>query len=146
MCVMAAAPACRSHAPEVLAAVVLQAFAASGLFLLTAWLPAYLVQLSGMATSTAMLIQTINMAALSGSMVLGGLLADEGTATPILLATCAVAVPFAYPAWLLFSMGVPEVTWLSQCILCVLVGLHWGALTEVLADMFPPTVRLALVA
>lgn len=120
--------------------MLLQAFAASGLFLLAAWLPAYFVALSGMATSTALLIHTINMAALSGSMVLGGCLADEWAPAPVLLATCATAIAFAYLAWLLFSMGVAEVTWLAQCILCVLLGLHWGALTEVLLDMFPPGV------
>lgn len=124
--------------------MLLQAFATSGLFLLTAWLPAYFMQLSGMATSTALLIHTINMATLSGSMVLGGVLADEWAPVPVLLATCATVIPFAYPAWLLFSMGVAEVTWLAQCILCVLLGLHWGALTEVLMDMFPPGVSLRM--
>jgi MFS family permease len=124
----------------VLQAVLLQAFAASGLFLLTAWMPSYFMQLSGMAASTALLIHILNMAALTGSMLLGGLLADEFNPAPVLLATCAVAIAFGWPAWLLFSLGVAEVTWFAQCILCVLVGLHWGALTEVLLDMFPPGV------
>lgn len=133
---------CRHHAPEVLQAVLLQAFAASGLFLLAAWLPSYFMQLSGMAASTALLIHTLNMAALTGSMLLGGLLADEFNPAPVLLATCAVVIAFGWLAWLLFSLGVAEVTWFAQCILCVLVGLHWGALTEVLLDMFPPGVSL----
>lgn len=122
--------------------MLLQAFAASGLFLLTAWLPSYFMHLSGMATSTALLIHTLNMAALAGSMLLGGLLADEWAPLPVLLATCAVAIAFGWPAWLLFSLGVAEVTWFAQCILCVLVGLHWGALTEVLVDMFPTGVSV----
>jgi MFS family permease len=124
----------------VLQAVLLQAFAASGLFLVAAWLPSYFMQLSGMAASTALLIQTLNMAALTGSMLLGGLLADEFDPAPVLLATCAVAIAYGWPAWLLFSLGVAEVTWFAQCMLCVLVGLHWGALTEVLLDRFPPGV------
>jgi MFS family permease len=123
-----------------LQAVLLQAFAVSGLFLLTAWLPAHFMQLSGMGASTALLVHTLNMAALAGSMLLGGLLADEWAPTPVLLATCAVAVAFGYPAWLLFSLGVAEVTWFAQCTLCVLVGLQWGALSELLGDMFPPGV------
>jgi MFS family permease len=131
---------CRQHAPEVLMAVLLQAFATSGLFVLTAWLPSYLMQATGMATSTALLVQTINMALLAGSMLLGGLLADKWAPTPVLLATCAVTIAFGWPAWLLFSMGVAEVTWFAQALLCVLVGLHWGALTEVTVELFPPGV------
>jgi len=127
----------RHHAPQVLLAVLLQAFAVSGLYLLTAWLPSYFMQLAGMTPSTALLMHTLNMAALTGSMPLGGLLADEWERTPVLLATCVTAVGFGYPAWLLFSLGVAEVTWFAQCILCVLVGLHWGALTGALADLFP---------
>lgn len=131
---------CRTHAPQLLLAVLLQAFAASGLFLLTAWLPSYFMQLVGMPTSTMLLIHTISLAALAGSMLLGGLLADEWDAISVLLATCVTAVAWSYPAWLLFSLGVPEVTCFCSCVLCVLVGLHWGALSEVLLDMFPPGV------
>lgn len=127
----------RQHAPDVLLAVLLQAFATSGLFLLAAWLPSYLMQATGMATSTVLLVHTTNMALLAGSMLLGGLLADEWAPTPVLLATCAVAIAFGWPAWLLFSMGVAEVTWFAQALLCVLVGLHWGALTEVTVEVFP---------
>lgn len=127
----------RHHAPQVLLAVLLQAFAVSGLYLLTAWLPSYFMQLAGMTPSSALLMHTLNMAALTGSMPLGGLLADEWERTPLLLATCVTAVGFGYPAWLLFSLGVAEVTWFAQCILCVLVGLHWGALAGALVDLFP---------
>lgn len=131
----------RRYFPELVLAVLLQAFAATGLFLLTAWLPSYFMQLTGMVPATALLIHTINMAALAGSMPLGGLLADEWESTSVLLGTCVTATAFAYPAWLLFSLGVAEVTWFAQFCLCVLVGLHWGALTQPLADLFPLQMR-----
>jgi MHS family proline/betaine transporter-like MFS transporter len=115
----------------------LQAFSASGLFLLTAWLPSFLMQLTGMAPAAALLLHTANMAVLTCCCLLGGLLADEHGAPSVLLATCAVAAAFAWLAWLMLSTAVLGLAAFAELLLCVLVGLHTGALTSVLTNAFP---------
>lgn len=117
--------------------VLLQAFGASSLFLLTAWLPAHLMQLAGMAPSTALLIQTISMAVLCLCSLLGGRLAEEWGCTTVLLSTCAVAVLYGVYAWLMLGLAVPEMAALAAGLLCVTVGLHVGALTGALTEAFP---------
>lgn len=129
--------ACRSHASQVLAAVVHQLFALTGLYLLTAWMPMYYMQYTGLAARSALTVYTVNTALLVGCIPLGGFLADQYGRTSILLATCAAAAAFAYPAWLLFSLSVASVSWFAHFTLVAFVGLHCGALGGALVELFP---------
>lgn len=121
----------------------LLAFAASGLFLLAAWLPAYYTQLTGLPARHALAIHTICMAVLTASVPLGGLLADKFGRTSLLLCTCVAAGVFCYPAWLLFELAVPSLSGLLQLLLVLFVGLHWGGVCPAVTERFPRQVRLA---
>lgn len=121
----------------VLATLPLQAFAVCGLYLMAAWLPVHFVAVTGLPASLAMTIHTLNMAVLAGSIPLGGFLADTYGHVSMLLGTCAATAVFAYPAWLLFSLSEPGVSWFGQFVLVTFVGLHWGALSGVLVERFP---------
>lgn len=130
-------PVCRYHLPQVLTAILMQTFAISGFYLMTAWMPVYFMQYGQLPAHLALLIQTVNLAVLAGCIPLGGFLADQYGRTYVLLATCTAAALFAYPAWLLFSLAVAGVSWFSQFTLVVFVGLHYGALNGALVEMFP---------
>jgi MFS family permease len=131
---------CRYHPRQLLLALALQAFAVCGLYLLAAWLPVHLVQLTGLPASVGLTIHTVNMAAFTGSIAMGGFLADRYGRTAMLLSTAAAAALFGYPAWLMFSLAEAGVSWFSQFTLVTFVGLHWGALASLLVEQFPKVV------
>eukprot|EP00879_Flechtneria_rotunda_P001305 GHRR01001455.1.p1 GENE.GHRR01001455.1~~GHRR01001455.1.p1 ORF type:complete len:1942 (+),score=725.52 GHRR01001455.1:344-6169(+) len=131
----------RCYLLQVLLALPMLAFAASGLYVLTAWMPIYFTQLTALPTHLAMTIHTVNTAVLAGSTVLGGFLADKYGRTPLLLSTLAAAALTSYPIWLVFSLSMAGVSWFGQFVLAVTVGLHWGGLPGLVMDMFPKEVR-----
>jgi len=134
----------RQHFQQVVVATCLSAHATTGLYLLTAWMPAYYIQLTALPASVALALQTVNTAFLAVSIPLGGFLADKYGQATLLLATATATAAFGYPAWLLFEMSVPAVSWFCQFMLVVFVGLHWGGLPAALLQICPKGVSWQL--
>eukprot|EP00775_Hariotina_reticulata_P005448 gene5448-5681_t len=123
----------RQHFKQVVVAAGLSAHATTGLYLLTAWMPVYYIQLTGLSASKAFTLQTVNTALLALSIPLGGLLADTYGQTTLLLATAAATAAFGYPAWLLFEMNVPAVRSSAMVFVFVLPMVLVGSVAPLMA-------------
>lgn len=154
--IAADAPAARQDLPivrlfredwrELLRGIGISATTAVTFYLTFVYLITYIERIDALSASTALRINTINMAALIVVFLASGLLADRIGLKAVLVAGAVCAIVLPWPLFLLLESG--DVVWvaLGQFGLAIMVGLYGGAYPAVMASLFPGDYRCSGVA
>lgn len=100
----------------------------------------------GFSAAEALLINTLSMAVLLPSMLLGAWLSDRYGRKPVLLGSAGAAFILAWPLFILFEQADPLLVLAGQSLAAVVIGMFGAALPALIIEATPARVRCTAVA
>ncbi|MDO8431509.1 MAG: MFS transporter [Candidatus Binatus sp.] len=131
----------RAQWPRVLQVAGFKVLESVGFYLMFVYAATYLTEIVGITKTQALTINTIGMAAAVLMLPVAGAISDRIGRKPMLLASAAAIIVFAWPLFNLMwhpKLGAPL---LSQIIFATLVALFVGVAPVTAAEAFPANVR-----
>ncbi len=131
----------RAQWPRVLQVAGFKVLESVGFYLMFVYAATYLTEIVGITKTQALTINTIGMAAAVLMLPVAGAISDRIGRKPMLLASAAAIIVFAWPLFNLMwhpKLGTPL---LSQIIFACLVALFVGVAPVTAAEAFPANVR-----
>ncbi len=131
----------RNYTPQLLTATALYMAGAVLTYLGLVFMPAYVHEMTGLAKTTALTINTLALAFSTVLVPLCGGLSDRLGRKPLLVYTLAILTIASLPAfWLVLHAGVLGLV-IAQFLFGAAAGSLYGAITASLLEMFPTAVR-----
>lgn len=133
------------HLEKMLIVFFIDCITAVGFFLVVVFLPTYLQnpQMVGLEPSIALIINTACMVLFAFSTLIGGWLFDIYRGKKVLMFAALIFIATSYPLFHLFKTGSTALIFCSEAILCVTMGLFFGAIPATLCEIFPTRVRFS---
>ncbi len=136
----------RSHWRLVARIAAVSSFNAVAFYLLFVFLVSSMQVIDGFAPSTALLINSVSMAALIPCYVIGAWLSDRYGRKPIMLAAAAAGLVTAWPLFWLMNEPEPLHVLAGQLGAAIFLGLYSSALPTLIVEAAPAHVRCTAVA
>jgi len=118
----------------------------TALLMMTAFVPAYLVESVGLRSADALLSSIAGLVVFLALCPILGSMSDRLGRRALMLATPLAAIGFALPAFLLFSSGRPGAAVLGGVLLGLVLAPFGGAGAAAVAELFPTRLRYSGVA
>lgn len=118
----------------------------TALLMLTAFVPAYLVESAGLRSADALLSSIAGLVVFLVLCPILGSMSDRLGRRALMLATPLAAMAFALPAFILFSSGHPAAAVLGGVLLGLVLAPFGGAGAAALAELFPTRLRYSGIA
>jgi len=131
------------HSRQILQAVGMTAYLASGFYLIFIYLTDYLAAVVGDPETAAYDINSLNILVYAGMAVVGGLLGDRFGFRRVLLTLSVAGLFLAWP--LLWLIDHPNVvlSFLGQLVFALILAPYAGLFATTMALLFPPPVRMS---
>lgn len=136
----------RDHWRLVARIAAASSFNAVPFYLLFVFLVSSMQVTDGFAPETALLINSVSMAALIPCNLFGGWLSDRYGRKPVMLASAAVGFFAAWPLFWLMNQPVPLMVLAGQFGAAMFVGMFSSALPSLIVEAAPAHVRCTAVA
>ncbi|MGO2481659.1 MFS transporter [Glutamicibacter ardleyensis] len=131
----------RNHWKQLLLAAGAVLLNAVGFYVILSYMPTYLSQELGLASSLAYLATTVALATYIGFIFITGMLSDRFGRRRVLMTASVLFILFTVPAFMLLETGSFAMILLVQVLLGAMLTLNDGTLPSFLAEMFPTRVR-----
>lgn len=131
----------RNHWKQLLLAAGAVLLNAVGFYVILSYMPTYLSQELGLASSLAYLATTVALATYIGFIFITGMLSDRFGRRRVLMTASVLFILFTVPAFMLLDTGNFAMILLVQVLLGAMLTLNDGTLPSFLAEMFPTRVR-----
>ncbi|GGJ47037.1 MFS transporter [Glutamicibacter ardleyensis] len=131
----------RNHWKQLLLAAGAVLLNAVGFYVILSYMPTYLSQELGLASSLAYLATTVALATYIGFIFITGMLSDRFGRRRVLMTASVLFILFTVPAFMLLETGNFAMILLVQVLLGAMLTLNDGTLPSFLAEMFPTRVR-----
>jgi MFS transporter, MHS family, proline/betaine transporter len=105
------------------------------------YMTGYLTNVGKLLQPTAQLIGTACLAVFVVLIPLNGMLSDRIGRRPLMMASCAGFAVLGYPFFMLGSLGRPDLAFVAQFLMVVLLSLYAGSSPAAYAELFPTRVR-----
>jgi MHS family proline/betaine transporter-like MFS transporter len=110
-------------------------------YLLTTFMPSYLVTRVHLSNGQALLLVTIAVLAAMITQPIAGRLSDRLGRRPMLVVLCVVQLALAYPVFLLFSIGGLVLPLVGLIVIGVIHGIGTGCQSAPMLESFPTRTR-----
>ncbi|MGP5047427.1 MFS transporter [Glutamicibacter ardleyensis] len=131
----------RNHWKQLLLAAGAVLLNAVGFYVILSYMPTYLSQELGLASSLAYLATTVALATYIGFIFITGMLSDRFGRRRVLMTASVLFILFTVPAFMLLETGNFAMILVVQVLLGAMLTLNDGTLPSFLAEMFPTRVR-----
>lgn len=131
----------RNHWKQLLLASGAVLLNAVGFYVILSYMPTYLSQELGLASTLAYIATTVALATYIGFIFITGMLSDRFGRRRVLMTASVLFILFTVPAFMLLETGNFAMILLVQVLLGAMLTLNDGTLPSYLAEMFPTRVR-----
>jgi MHS family proline/betaine transporter-like MFS transporter len=138
--------ALRRHSPAIGLIVGMTLVMGIGFYLSFVYAVTYLEEYTGVSAQTALVINTLSMALLLGTTLLGGWLADRGDPRTQMLVVAGAMVVLAWPLFWLMHHPDPVLILAAQGVLALLIGLYAGASAVMMYAQLPADLRCTVLS
>jgi len=128
---------------QMVQAVGISAYLASGFYLIFTYVTTYLVTVVGDPETAVFDINSINMIIYAGMALVGGLLGDRFGFRRVLLTLAAAGLVLAWPLFWLIDHPNVAVSFLGQFAFALILAPYAGLFATTMALLFPPQVRMS---
>ncbi|MCG8545586.1 MAG: MFS transporter [Alphaproteobacteria bacterium] len=132
-----------AHGRQMIQAIGIAAFSASGFYLMFVYLTTYITRVVGDPAADAFEINSINIVFYAALVVVGGLLGDRFGSRRVLLVTAVAGLILAWPMFWLIDHPDPLLSFLGQFGYVLAVAPYSGLFATSMALLFPPNVRMS---
>ena len=131
------------HGRQMVQAIGIAAFFASGFYLIFVYLTTYSTRIVGDTAADAFDINSINMVVYTGLSLAGGYLGDRFGFRRVLLITATAGLVLAWPLFMLVDHTNPVLAFLGQLGFVLILAPYGGLFATTMALLFPPSVRMS---
>lgn len=128
---------------QMVQAIGIAAFFASGFYLIFVYLTTYLTRIVGDSAADAFDINLINMVIYTGLSLAGGYLGDRFGFRRVLLTSATAGLVLAWPLFVLVDHTDPVLAFLGQLGFVLILAPYGGLFATTMALLFPPSVRMS---